>query len=200
MKYTQINMAETRTPTKLLTGNEPLTQGGKPTKFTVLDYWRFQFSNIYHVQEEIAEFIVSMALGLDAPHNKSQWTTWDIDYREKRVEVKETSYYHSFNEGGGISQQRTFGITKAYSNYKDNTSSFERQNDVYVFCLNTGETKEDSYPLELDNWRFWVMPTETINRLCGDNKTISLGRIKSITGQKDGIGYGELKAEVDKYC
>ena len=82
-----------RTPTTLLTGKEPLTCGGKPTQYTVLDYWRFQFSNIYHVQEEIAEFIVSMALGIEAPMNKNLWTTWDIDYRGKRIEVKETGYF-----------------------------------------------------------------------------------------------------------
>lgn len=40
--------------------------------------------------------------------------------------------------------------------------------------------------------------TRRINQLCGENKTISLGRIKSITGQKDGIGYSELKAEIDR--
>lgn len=187
-----------RTPTILLSGNEPLTSGGKPTQYTVLDYWRFQFSNIYHVQEEIAEFIVSMALGIEAPMNKNLWTTWDIDYRGKRIEVKETGYFHSFNEDGKVSQQRTFGIPKAYTKYKNNKSTYERQNDVYIFCLNTGNTKEESNPLELDHWRFWVVATATINHLCENNKTISLGRIKTITGQKNGIGYADLKAAVDE--
>ena len=187
-----------RTPTIILSGNEPLTCGGKPTQYTVLDYWRFQFSNIYHVQEEIAEFIVSMALGIEAPMNKNLWTTWDIDYRGKRIEVKETGYFHSFNEDGKVSQQRTFGIPKAYTKYKNNKSTYERQNDVYIFCLNTGNTKEESNPLELDHWRFWVVSTSTINRLCGDNKTISLGRVKRITGLKEGLGYGELREAVDR--
>ena len=40
--------------------------------------------------------------------------------------------------------------------------------------------------------------TRRINRLCGDNKTISLGRVKSITGQKEGVGYSELKEAVDR--
>lgn len=193
-------MIENRKPSILLTGKESITLGGESTDFTVLDFWRFQFSSIYHMQEEIAEFIVSMALGLKAPHNKNLWTTWDIDYRGKRIEIKETGYYHSFNEEGRVSQQRTFGITKAYSRYKDNQSDYKRQNDVYVFCLNIGDTREASNPLELNHWRFWVIPTETINRLCGDNKTISLVRIKKITGLNDGIGYADLKAAIDKFC
>lgn len=187
-----------RTAPDLLTGSEPLTLEGKPAGFTVLDFWRFQHSNLWDVQEEIAEFIVAKALGQDLPYNKNGWTLWDINYRGKRIEIKETGYYHSWRTDGKVSQQRTFGITKAYSRYKDNQSEFKRQNDIYVFCLNTGETKEASNPLELDNWRFWVVPTETINRLCGDNKTISLGRVKSITGQKEGVGYSELKEAVDR--
>ena len=182
----------------LLTGQEQFTLGGESIGFTVLDFWAFQHSNIWDVQEEIAEFIVAKALGQEMPYNKNGWTLWDMNYRGKRIEVKETGYYHSWRTDGKVSKQRTFGITKAYSRYKDCHSEFKRQNDIYVFCLITGETKEESNPLALENWRFWVVSTSTINRLCGDNKTISLGRVKRISGQKDGVGYGELRNEVDK--
>lgn len=181
----------------LLTGQEQFILDGNPVGFSVLDFWAFQHSNIWDVQEEIAEFIVAKALGQDLPYNKNGWTLWDMNYRGKRIEVKETGYYHSWRTDGKVSQQRTFGITKAYSLYKNRHSEFKRQNDIYVFCLNTGETKEASNPLVLENWRFWVVPTFTINRLCGDNKTISLGRVKRITGLKEGLGYWELREAVD---
>ena len=42
-----------------------------------------------------------------------------------------------------------------------------------------------------------MVATATINRLCDKNKTISLGGIKTITGQENGIGYADLKAAVD---
>lgn len=183
---------------QLLTGQEQFTLNGESIGFSVLDFWAFQLSNIWDVQEEIAEFIVAKALGQDMPYNKNGWTLWDMNYRGKRIEVKETGYYHSWRTDGKISQQRTFGITKAYSLYKNRHSEFKRQNDIYVFCLNTGETEEASNPLVLENWRFWVVPTSTINRLCGDNKTISLGRVKRIARLKEGLGYGELREAVDK--
>ncbi len=183
---------------QLLSGHEQFTLDGNPAGFSVLDYWAFQHSNIWDVQEEIAEFIVAKALGQDMQYNKNGWTLSDMNYRGKRIEVKETGYYHSWRTDGKVSQQRTFGITKAYSRYKDNTSEFKRQNDIYVFCLILGETKEASNPLVLENWRFWVIPTSTINSLCGDNKTISLGRVKTITNQENGVGYGELRHEVDR--
>lgn len=182
---------------ELLSGDEPITIGGKPLGFTVLDFWRFQHSNIWDMQDQIAEFIVAKALGQDVPYNKNGWTLWDLNYNGKRIEIKESGYFYSWQNNGKVSQVRTFGINKAYSRYKDNTSPFERQNDVYVFCLNTGETMEDSNPLEMDHWRFWVVPTSTINRLCGDNKHISLGRLKKITHQENGVGYADLKSAVD---
>lgn len=182
----------------LLTGQEQFTHNGDSIGVSVLDYWRFQFSNIWAVQEEVAEFIVAKVLGQDVPYNKNGWTLWDINYRGMRIEVKETGFYHSWRRDGKISHQRTFGISKAYSRYKDNKSEYKRQNDVYVFCLNLGISKESSNPLVLENWRFWVVPTSTIDRLCGDNKTISLGRVREIAGQMDGIGYGQLREEIDK--
>ncbi len=183
---------------QLLSGQEQFTLGGNSIGFSVLDYWRFQHSNIWASQEEIAEFIVAKALGQEQPYNKNGWTLWDMNYQGKRIEVKETGYYHSWRIDGKVSKQRTFSITQAYSVYKNRSSGSNRQNDVYVFCLNTGDTQETSNPLALENWRFWVVPTSTINRLCGDNKTISLGRVKRIAGLKEGLVYDELREAVGK--
>ena len=144
---------------------------------------------------------MAKALGQTEPYNKNGWTLWDINYRGQRIEVKETAYYHSWSNDGKVSAQRTFSISKAYTIYKESESGPKRrQCDIYVFCLNTGETKESSNPLFLDNWRFWVVPTETINRACGDHKTISLGRLQKLANSKNGIGYDEIKTAVDRYC
>lgn len=183
-----------------LTGFEPFTISSHPSGFALIDFWQFQFSNIWDLQDQIAEFIVAQALEIKEPHNKNGWTLWDITYKGMRVEVKETAYYHSWRTDGNYSTQRSFSITKAFSRYKDSTSEYCRQNDIYVFCLNTGKTKEESNPLDLDHWRFWVVPTETINHACGNNKTITLSRLQKITGLKDGIGYEQLRAAVDNNC
>ena len=181
-----------------MNGNENFTINGKFAGFTMLDFWCFQYSNIYNLQEYLAEFIVAKALGKDDAHNLDSWTLFDILYREKRIEVKTTSYYHPWNENSKISKQRTFGITKANSNYEneDEENRYERQNDIYVFCLNTGMDKESSYPLNLNNWEFYIVPTVFINEHCGDNKTISLGRIKRFGFTAK--GYEEIRLEIDR--
>ena len=179
-----------------LSGKEELTFRNQKTGLSILEYWQWLYSDIYDLQDTLAEYIVAKALGKEEPNNTGSWTLYDIAYRGKRIEIKETSYYHSGQtDDESKSKVRKFGIAKAYSKYQDNTSDLERQNDLYVFCLNTGETRTDSNPLQLEHWEFYIVPTSVINEKCGDQKTISLSRIREMTEKVD---YDQLKDRVDE--
>ena len=181
---------------KKLSGKEEFTYHNQKTELSIFEYWQWLYSDIYDLQDTIAEYIVAKALGCKEPYNTGSWTLYDIAYRNMRIEVKETSFFHSWQtDEEPKSKQRTFGITKAYSVYQDNSSELVRQNDLYIFCLNTGETRNDSNPLELEHWEFYIIPTSTINDLCGDQKTISLSRIRTMTEKVD---YIHLKDKVDE--
>lgn len=179
-----------------LKGDERFMLAGKPTDMDVLDFWRFRYCERFDLQDAIAEYIVAKALGINEAGNTIMWTLYDILYRDARIEVKETSYYHAWQKDEDPkSEARVFSIGKAYSSYKDSTSTLARQNDIYIFCLNTGKTKEESDPLVLEHWEFYVIPTATINRECGDGKTIRLGRLKKLVKP---VGYSEIKPTVDR--
>lgn len=187
-----------------ITGYEEFTFDGVSQNINLIDFWRFRYSNIYDIQGALAEFIVAKALGIPKAHNIDYWTLWDITYRDLRIEVKETSYYHPWNEGGKVSESRSFGITKANSRYAESATGsvdasfqnvFERQNDLYVFCLNIGTTPEESFPLNLNHWEFFVIPTSVINEKCQNNKTISLNRVRKLA---PALRYDQLKEEIDK--
>ena len=179
----------------MLTGKEKFLYNNKVTELNVLDFWQWNYSDVYAMHANIAEYIVAKALGCKEPFNKSGWTLYDIAYKNLRIEVKETAFYHSWQtDEQAKSQKRTFGITKAYTSYKDKNSEYKRQNDIYVFCLNSGETRDDSNPLILEHWEFYVVPTKTIDDLCGDAKTIGLSRVKKMT---QAVKYDELKKKVD---
>lgn len=178
-----------------LYGDEVFTLNGKPTEMNILDFWRWHFCERFDLQDKFAEYIVAKALGLTAADNVGVWTLFDILYREKRVEVKETSYLHAWqSDEEPKSKVRNFGINKAYSEYKDNASEYKRQSDIYVFCLNTGETRQEADPLRLENWEFYIIPTSKINELCGDAKSISLSRVRKIAHQ---CTYKEIRNVVD---
>lgn len=182
---------------KKLDGSECFVAGDKSTDMTVLDVWKYHFCNRFNMHEYFGEFLVAKALGIEESYNSDYWRLYDINYRGKRIEVKTSSYYHAFKEhlNTNISERRVFGITKAYSDYKDKNSSYERQNDIYVFCLNTGKTPESSDPLDLNNWKFYVVPTKVINEECGDAKTISIQKIRKLGFE--GVGYFEIKERID---
>lgn len=183
-----------------ITGKTPFTANGKELGFTLADFWEYQYTNVYDLQEYIAEFLVGKALGLQHSMNTDGWTLFDMKYRGKRIEVKETAYFHSWQEalaGGKISKVRGFDIHKAHKMYKDPTSELVRNNDIYVFCLNTGDTRETSNPMCMENWEFYVVPTDVINEKCKENKSVSLGRVRSFT---TACTYDQLKARVDELC
>ena len=175
---------------KLLSGSEPFTQNGESIGLSVVDFWSFQFSNILHDPDEIAEFLVAKALGQTRPYNKNSWTLFDILYRNKRIEVKQTAYYHPFNEPGKLSSVRRFGIQKV----KGDDGKLKRQNDVYVFCLLNGENEKSAWPLEVSHWEFYVISTLKINDTFGDQKTVSLSRVKELVSP---VPYAVLKDAID---
>ena len=180
---------------KHLKGNERFSYKGTVYEMSMLDYWRWHYSEIYDLQDTIAEYIVCKALGMKSAHNVGSWTLYDALYKGKRIEVKETSYFHAWQtDEKPKSNARVFSISKAYSTYKDNSSEFVRQNDIYVFCLNTGMTRESSNPLMLENWEFYIIPTRMINAVCKDSKTISLSRVRKMTEKVD---YPDIKSKID---
>lgn len=196
-----------------ITGEEEFVDGNRSLGFTMTDFWRFQFSNIYDYHGELAEFIVAKALGKERADNKDIWTRYDLNYTDKkqrnlRIEIKASAYYHSWQTADSkISQQRTFGISKSHSSYDDESARlagnevertedvFERPNDLYIFCLNTGSTREEAYTLDVNHWEFYIVPTYIINEKCGDNKTISLHRLHSLGFKK--VKFADIRNQVE---
>ena len=154
--------------------------------FSVLDFWRYAYSNLIDIEPEIAEFLVGRALGLEIPTNKAYWTPFDIQYGEVKIEVKETGYTHTWTKKQ--SKMRRFDIKP---------SKGGRQCDIYVFCLvgEYGEIPELVNPLDLSIWKFFVVPRKVIDDYCGEEKSLSLGKLFSLGYES--IPYKEIKAAVD---
>ncbi len=122
-----------------------------------------------------------------------------------RIEVKETSYYHSWqSDEEPKSRQRMFGIEPAYSTMTpEPNDERKRQSDLYVFCLNTGNTKGDYDPLMMEHWTFYMVKTADIDANYGKlQKKISLSRLENELRGKNRPGvhccaFEQLKETVD---
>ena len=175
----------------------------KEEQFSVLDFWQYAYSQLEGLGDTLAEFFVAQALGVIKAENVNYWTAYDMAYRNKRIEVKATSYVHPWNTR--ISKTRTFSIEPTNNSYWGNTRDginaekrLARQSEVYVFCLNSNMDIHNHDPLKIDDWVFYVVPTFEINGYCKTNpeqKKISLNVVRRLA--KNGVAFDELKNAVD---
>lgn len=121
----------------------------------------------------LAEYIVAKALGtLDT--KRVEWDKYDLRVGDIGVEVKSAAYVQSW---GTRPSTISFDIsTKMGWDASTNTyaASAERSADVYVFCLLTVTNREHVDPLDVAQWRFYVLPTSVLNRKVPVQKRIRL--------------------------
>lgn len=179
---------------KVKTGEEPLLFSKEQTGFTVLDFWRWSFSDLLDnvLRGSFCEFVVGAALGVDLSDGRTNWSPWDITFPYSwedtagsheiiRVEVKNSSFLQSWNEGK--LSKISFGI--APKEVSDPAQGIigekKRQSDVYVFCHYKAKDKATADPLVLDDWDFYVVSTKVLDEKCAEQKSIGLASLQSLS-------------------
>ena len=177
----------------------PFTYKDKPTSFSIQNFWVWMASDVLNntLRGTVAEYIVSQATGACAPV-RVEWDTVDITTPEGiKIEVKSAAYLQSWHQDrpSAIS----FGIAKTYPwDWEKNQygETQVRSADVYVFCVLAHLNGQTVNPLELTQWEFYVLPARTLDTSLGDQKTVSLSRLKEL-GAKP-LGYDQIRNAVLK--
>ena len=177
------------------------TQKGQPTSFSVLDFWVWMASDVLNntLRGMVAEYIVSQAMEACTPV-RVEWDTVDITTPEGiKIEVKSSAYLQSWhqNRPSAIS----FGIAKTYPwDWKTNQygETQIRSADVYVFCVLAHLDGQTVNPLELTQWEFYILPTSTLDSSLGNQKTVSLSRLKDLGAVA--LDYDQIRNAVLKAC
>lgn len=163
------------------TGEEPFGSGGENLPVTLLDYWKWAYSDLMNNLERgrLAEFLVAHALDIiDKP--RLEWDEKDLKKDGIPIEVKSSAYLQSWKQNGLYTV--SFRIE-------------QRSSDIYVFCILTEEDKTLVDPMNVDQWKFCVVSTDTIKRKLPKQKTIRENPIQYKLGGK-WISYKELKYAV----
>ncbi len=140
-------------------GSETFTIKGKSAGFNLLEFWSWAMSDIYSntTRGIIAEFLVAKALGLDTNNPRDVWAKHDLKYQGEGIEVKSTAYHQSW-EQDKISHI-SFAVTKTHG-YEDGPNEKpKRHAQIYVLCLLSEMDRDRVNPLDVDQWRFWIVPT-----------------------------------------
>jgi hypothetical protein len=158
------------------TGAEPFTANGQPIGPTLVDFWGWRLSDLLDNLERgaLAEFIVATALGIPTDGVRDAGAVWDLTSQDGvRIEVKSAAYLQSWY------QKRlariTFSTRKTLA-WDPDTGEFaavaQRHADVYVFAHLAHTDKRTVDPLNLDQWRFYVLPRDVLDRRGQDSITL----------------------------
>ena len=175
----------------------PFTYKDKPTSFSIQDFWGWMASDVLNntLRGTVAEYIVSQATEACASV-RVEWDTVDITTPEEiKIEVKSAAYLQSWPQKrpSAIS----FGIAKKRP-WDPETNQYGetrvRSAHVYVFCLLTPKDGRNVKPLDLTQWAFYVLPTSKLDSSLGDQKTVSLSRLKKLGAEP--LDYDQIRNAV----
>ena len=178
-------------------GNEAFSLNKEKHNSSLLNFWQWSFSDLTNntLRGTLAEYIVAMALGID-DRIQIDWKSYDLDYENLKIEVKSSAYIQSWAQKDYSKILFNVPTTKAFDatmgSYDENS---KRQSDIYVFCVLSHKIQDTLDPLNLNQWQFYIAETKSLNYELGNNKTVSLAKLKKIKVLS--CDYNSLKVKID---
>jgi len=172
-------------------GQETFHKNGISQGISLIDFWSWSTSDLVLniTRGVVAEFIVAKALNAKE-EVRIEWAPYDITTPEGiAVEVKSAAYLQSWKQDKPSTIQfnveRTTPLDDKKGGYQGMT---RRAADVYVFALLAEkEDKSKVDPLNLEQWKFYVVPKQTLEMRKRSQQSITLN---SLINERD-----ELKME-----
>ncbi|CAN5830952.1 hypothetical protein BH24DEI2_BH24DEI2_11410 [soil metagenome] len=181
------------------TGEEPFYQNGQAFGFNVLSFWQWSASDLLSnaTRGILAEFLVARALE-STVKARAEWDAYDaVTARGTRVEVKSAAYLQSWHQEKHARITFDTRSTRAWDATTNLLSEErKRQADVYVFCLLDHKDQVTVDPLDLAQWKFFVVSTKRLNAELGEQKSLSLKRLQKL--RLEPTYYGSLKEAVER--
>ena len=182
-------------------GEECFCKDGSDLDFDLLDFWQWSMSDLVNnaTRGVLAEYIVARALGVPVNNTRDFWAPYDLvasGRPETKIEVKSSSYVQSWGQSSLSSI--SFDISPSYAwDYESGEfdDEYKRQADVYVFALLAHKDKLTINPMNLDQWKFYVLSTAVLNEHLGDQKRVTLGGVERHASP---IGFEGLEVAVSQ--
>jgi len=180
------------------TGTEPFTQRGESLAFDLLSFWQWSSSDLVVniVRGLLAEFLVAQALGI-ADSVRDPWLPFDLQTpRGLTLEIKSCSYLQSWFQKKHSDLSFSIAETTAWS---ADSNAFvgdkKRQSHVYVFAVLKHRDKSTLNPREVEQWEFYLVPTQRITERYGSRKYLSMNALLEL--QPLQVDYGHLRHAID---
>lgn len=192
-----------RLPVSKLTGDEVFKNAGEK-KFSVLEFWRYGFSNLNAnvLRGALAEFIVENALrGNSEIDVRNPWGDWDVlASNGKTIEVKCCSYIQDWDQND-YSNILWSGLKAKELYYSDAVKKLsdlkpaDYKSDIYVLALLKHKDHATLDILDMDQWCFYVLSRDQMRDASKDKGSISLLRLQKLGIQP--FMFGQLSGAID---
>ena len=184
---------------KFASGDESISSKNLGVQASLKDFWAWAYSDCLNntTRGVLAEFIVALALGIDVKKPRDAWAKYDLEYNGIGIEVKSASFHQRWAQKKLSSIQFHIPATRAWT-ATDNSMEDEarRQAALYVLCLLSEKERSLVNPLDLDQWKFWVVPTIFFDRRKRSQKSITYNSL--IVEKGEPIQFSRLKSSVDE--
>jgi len=160
-----------------------LTGAEKAAEATVHDFWRWAFSDLLSnaTRGVFAEWLVATATG-SAGSPREEWAPHDLIVDGVKVEVKSAAYVQRWTQTKRTPIRFSIAPTKSWDARTGEVGAdMKRQADVYVFCLLDEREADEVNPLDLAQWKFFVVATKTLDACVPGQKSIGLGPLLKLS-------------------
>lgn len=188
-------------PPRLRGGREAFRFAGKPTDFTLRDYWSWAGSDLLSNAQRgvMAEFLVARALGT-ADTLRLEWGAFDVRTRAgDEVEVKSAAYWQSWPQAKPSVIEFDIAPRKqVWDPLTNETETYDpprRIAKAYVFGILGDPARRNPDPLDIDQWRFLVLPTSKLDAERPRQKKIRLNPLLSLDPQD--VSFAGLREAIE---
>src|SRR3989338_8286239 len=195
-----------RIPVNKLTGGELFKNIGDK-KFSVLEFWRYGFSNLNSnvLRGALAEFIIENALRSNEQIDvRNPWGDSDvIAPNGKNIEVKCCSYIQDWDQDdysriswSGLKAKHLFYTSLDRNLVSQNLKErpIDYKSDIYVLSLFKHQDHATLDILDMDQWCFWVLTKDKIKEITKNGNSVSLIKLQKF--KIESISFGSLNKAI----
>jgi len=162
----------------------------------LLGFWQWSRSDLVSnaTRGVLAEYIVAKALGIDTGGVRGEWEAHDFTTNAGvKIEVKSAAYMQSWDQKKPSKISFNVPTTRAWdADTNVQSKESKRQADIYIFALLHHMDKSTIDPLNVTQWRFYVLPSCELD--ARNQKNITLKTLEKLHGP--GVKYSELSGAV----
>lgn len=182
-------------------GKESLEFNKTKLPFDLLDFWKWSVSDILSnaTRGKFAEFIVATATNIDLNIPRNEWAAYDLITPDHiKIEVKSAAFIQSWHQ----EKLSKISFSIKPSHYWSNRTNKQSKNksryaDIYVMCLLSTKNQKIINPLNLNQWKFYVLSVQEINNYKRSQLSITL---KSLEKLAKPVLYNQLDQKIkEKY-